>query len=86
VEVLDQQRRASCKEQETRRQLFGKSFAPARSKRSSFKVMIINVQNYNRCLVLQTVVVSTPLAIKLSASCAAKLVTKTEAKGGRMET
>lgn len=33
-----------------------------------------------------TVVVSTPLVIKLSANCAAMLVTKIEARGGRMET
>ena len=35
---------------------------------------------------LHTTVVSTPLEIKLSASCAAMLVTKMEAKGGRTET
>lgn len=35
---------------------------------------------------LHTVVVSTPFAIKLSASCEAMLVTNIEAKGGRIET
>lgn len=33
-----------------------------------------------------TVVVSTPLEIKLSANCDAMLVTKIEARGGRIET
>ena len=34
----------------------------------------------------RTTVVSTPLDIKLSANCEAKLVTTTEASGGRTET
>lgn len=54
---------------------------------SYFKIMTMTIWHITNISVpFHTVVVSTPFAIKLSASCAAMLVTKIEAKGGRMET